>query len=870
MIFIPKDKFFRFSKKKLILMRFLSYFLLTVFTSMLFSCSITKRIGENEQLLTKNKIEFDKDFKVKNEATLKTELATLYRQTANEKWLFFYKLPAHLYLEIEDYKKKNFPKEYFTDDDFDVKTLPETSLETALRNLAERRIAEKPTIFNEGLMEISSKQMENYMHNRGYFNAKVTASINNPLEKSKVDDLYFNPKRNQEVISKTAEVTYIINSKNLYRIDSVEFKSKDLPIQKILDSIAEQTFLKKGAPVDGILYDKEKNRITNTLRNKGYTFFTSNYIAPLSGDSSDFKTNIVFEVLPFNSVENHKKYRIGEIYIYPNYNPILKDSVKQDTIIDDFHFIGERDKDFWIKPNRLSENIFIKRGELYQQKNLNKTNRKLTDLGAFRFVNFRQEIDENDPEKINIFIQITPRKKWEIGYDLEPNFTQRNYTNSLLNLFGISGNIYLGNKNLLRGAEQLSINFFPGFEFNLGENLGLNVIDIRFQANVDIPRFTDYLGIYKGLNRFSLMGDKTYYSLKDLAKTRANLGYNFLSIDRFYTYHLFDAGWGFDYRNRRNRFIFNNLAIDVLRPINIEPAFESILSDNQFLSNSFGDQLFTGFLLRDFSYIWTKKPNVFGESYFTRFFTEISGGEVLGINQLYNALGNNNDTLRLGPTFEFSQFAKFEIDARYTRKFNSKISAASRINIGVALPFGYSKEVPYVKQFYVGGPQSIRAWGARGLGPGSYQDPITQNTNNRLLFYQTGDFKFELNGELRFFLTQFFARLEGAVFLDIGNVWTLNEDPNNGRPGSVLQWKPKIVNGVEVGDNFFKEMAVGTGFGFRFDFEYFLLRFDLGYPLKNPYKTLLPDGTSTYLATPTLNDLSTSNLNYNLGMNYPF
>lgn len=852
-------------------MRILSYLILTVFTIMLFSCSITKRIGEDEQLLTKNKIEFNENFQVDNAAALKAELATLIRQKPNEEWLFFYKLPAQLYLKIEDYKRKKFPEEFFTDKNFDKDSLSETSLETALRNLAERRIAEKPTIFSEEITEVTRKQMENYMHNRGYFNAKVSTSVNVPIQKFKGDDLYFNANKNQEIISKTAEVTYKVKSKNLYKIDSVEFKSQDESIQDILNSISDKTFLKKGAAVDGILYDKEKNRITNTLRNKGYAFFTSNYIAPLTGDSSNFKTNVILEVLPFEAVENHKQYRIGEIYIYPNYNPILEDTFKLDTLIDGFHFIGDIEQDFWIKPNRLSENIFLEKGEIYQQSRLNKTNRKLTDLGAFRFVNFRQNIDENDPGKINIFIEITPRKKWEIGYDLEPNFTQRNFTNSLLNLFGISGNIYLGNKNLLRGAEQLSINFFPGFEFNLGDKLSLNVIDIRFQANVDIPRFTDYLGIYKGLNRLDLLGDKTYYSLNDLAKSRANLGYNFLSIDRFYSYHLFNAGWGFDYGNRRNRFIFNNLGVDVLRPINIEPAFNTILENNQFLSNSFGDQLFTGFLLRDFSYIWNKKPNIFGESYLVRFFTEISGGEVLGVNKLYNALANNNDTLRLGPTFEFSQFGKFEIDARYTRKFNSKISAATRINVGVALPFGYSEEVPYVKQFYVGGPQSIRAWGARGLGPGSYQDPITQNTNNRLLFYQTGDFKFELNGEFRFFLTQFFARLEGAVFVDIGNVWTLRSDDQNGRPGSVLQWKPKIdINGNEIGDNFFKEMAIGTGFGFRFDFDYFLLRFDLGYPVKNPYKTQLQDGSSTYLASPTLNDISTSNLNYNLGMNYPF
>ena len=151
----------------------------------------------------------------------------------------------------------------------------------------------------------------------------------------------------------------------------------------------------------------------------------------------------------------------------------MDENSRLDTLIEGYHFIGDKSQKFWIKPHRLAENIFFNTGELYKQGALNKTNVKLTDLGVFRFVNFRQEIDENDPEKINIAIQITPRKKWEIGYDLEPNFTQRNFSDSPLNLLGLSGNIFLGNKNMLRGAEQLSMNFFPGFEFDLGNNFCL-------------------------------------------------------------------------------------------------------------------------------------------------------------------------------------------------------------------------------------------------------------------------------------------------------------------------------------------------------------------------------------------------------------
>ena len=711
-------------------------------------------------------------------------------------------------------------------------------------------------------MEITRKQIENYMHYRGYFNAVVNAQTHIP------------PKRGSKgrVVSKKVEVNYVITSEKLYSIDSMDFVCADPAIQKILDETKQDSYLKKGSPVDGLLYDQEVNRITSTLRNRGYASFTSNYVSQLKGDTSNAKTKTVLEIATPRDTNHHKIYRVGEVFVYPNYNPIISDSMKADTILDGLHFIKEKGSAFWIKPKRLRENIFIKSGELYNQEDVNKTNRKLSDLGVFRFVNIRQQEDPKQVGVINFSIQITPRKKREIGYGIEPNFTERNIATSPLNLLGISGNTFIGNKNLFHGAEQFSTNAFAGFEFDINNNFGLNVVDLKLQNSLEIPRFTGYLGVYKTLNKLKLLSDFRLDVLKDRAVTSINLNYNFLSINRFYTYHLFNASWGFDYKDNENRFILSNLSIDILRPINIGPVFQDILDDNLFLANSFGDQLFTGFLLRDFTYIFNKSPNSFGERYFVQLYTDVSGAEIFGLNKIYNELDNNRDTLTLGSNFEFSQYAKFEINASYTKQYTRKTAFATRINIGIATPFGFSDEVPYVKQFFAGGPQSLRAWGARGLGPGSFQDSLTLNANNRLLFYQTGDFKFELNGEFRQQLaTAFGGRLEGALFLDIGNVWTLRPDNDNGRPGGQLQWRPIIdQDGNEIGDNFFKELAVGTGVGFRFDYDFFLLRFDLGYRIKNPYKRTLEDGTETYLAYRSLNELTIRDINYNLGLNYPF
>ena len=278
--------------------------------------------------------------------------------------------------------------------------------------------------------------------------------------------------------------------------------------------------------------------------------------------------------------------------------------------------------------------------------------------------------------------------------------------------------------------------------------------------------------------------------MKRLSPTQVSLGYNFLALFDLYSYHIFNSSYGYDLKPKNNRYILKNLGIDLLRPTT-QPAFRDLLDNNPFLANSFGDQLFTGFLMRDFDFIRTTKESVHGETYYFQVSTELSGWEILAANRLYNSLSGNNGIWRLGNDLEFSQYAKVELDARYNKRYSNKLKLAARLNVGVARPFGNSTAVPYVKQFFAGGPQSIRAWGARGLGPGSYVDPLTTNPDNRLLFYQTGDFKFEANAELRFFVSRIWAvQLEGAYFLDIGNVWTIRRDDN--RPGSQLQWRPYL------------------------------------------------------------------------------
>lgn len=840
------------------------FILLGIVTATLCSCNVTKYLAEEEELLVRNEIKFAEEAVIEEKKELRYELTTLYRQRPNDKWLFFFRVPAWTYIRLEN----------STPD-----TTSENSVERSLRKLFRKRVAEPPAIYNATLAQNTADNMINFLRNRGYFDAKVEYFKDNSFSIDVRDGMYFDPENDQELLGvpeKKVSVTYLVEPNERYYIDSVSFFSTDTAVNQILQEISNASFLKKEEPLDGRLYDKEVVRITSYLKNNGYALFTPNYVAPLEADTFGHRANVVVEVLPPGKDKEHKRFTFGDVFVAPNYNPILTDNQLEDSIVKNIRFVREKGDKFWIKPSALNNTIEITPGEIYSQEKLDLTNRQLTKLGVFRFVNLRQR-DNNLAlsDSIDFDINLSPRKKFEFGWDVGLNSTERNLANSRLNLFGITGGLSLLNRNLFRGAESLATNGSVGLELNFdpvgGVSSLINTFDGRFQIDLYVPRFVDYLNFYRGMSKLKIIRPSFVESLENASPTRFSLGYNYLALANFYSYHLLNAGFGFDLQKPKHRYIINNFAVDLLLPTT-DSVFNVLLDQNQFLKNSFGTQLFTGFFFRDFNYIFNSKVNRYGESYYFQCRTELSGLEVFGVNKLYNAFAGKDTPFEIFPDVEYAQYAKAEIDFRHYRSFSPQTGLAIRLNVGLARPFGFSTDVPYVKQFFVGGPQSIRAWGARGIGPGSYRDE-NQEQLNRLSYYQTGDFKFEVNAEYRFYLFKFLSlKGEGALFVDAGNVWVIKEDP--GRPGAQLQWKPKIgADGTEIGDNFFNEFAIGTGFGLRFDFEYFLLRLDLGYPIKNPYLRPLgtdPDGSMTYWSFTNINELSGSAINYNLGVNYPF
>ena len=807
------------------------------------SCSTKKFLGENEFLLKGNSIVLKDAKKIKNKRTLKYELSTLYKQQKNGKFFFI-------------------PREWFY---FKLQDPNDT---TRFDRWKRRYIAEVPAIYDEDLTSQTEQSMLYYLQYQGYFDAQVIAEKDT------------NEKR------KRVKVTYEIRPNQQSLVDTLIFLSKDPNIQKILDEIQPESHLNNGAPIEGTKYELEKKRITTYLRNHGYANFNSNYISLLEADTTSGKANLVtyLEVLPPYNDSLHRKFKVGQITIYPNFNAGENAEIEKDTFINFYHF-RMTEPEFKVKPETIANAITFRTGSDYRQVDYDQTYKNLSQLGIYKFVRIKQE-PSYSPGILNITIELTPSKKMDLGMDFDINYTNRS-ASVINNLIGITASPSLRNRNLLKGAELFVTNLSAGVEINPNftrRSRFFNTVDLGIQMDLYLPRFVDYLGLYKFMNKVplgknkKLFGDDRLQKLKEDAVTRFSASYNYLLIIEFYRYNLFNATFGYELRPSSNkRLLIDHVGIDFLQPFT-DPPFDTLLSTNPFLERSFGQQLFFSMFFRELDYTVQSKTNRLGESNYLGINFELAGAEIWAGNAIYNAFALKSDTLRIGET-DFSQYAKFQADLRYYKQFSPKASLAARVHFGIARPFGFTTDVPYVKQLFAGGPNSIRAWAPRELGPGGYLDtlahsfenPFRLNAGERFRLYQTGDLLFEFNIEYRF---DIFWALKAAIFLDGGNVWTLQRDPS--RCGSQFLFRsqsyPECTSQGRVSDPFYKQIALGTGLGIRLDFKYFLLRLDLGVKLRNPVPRM-GDSAISIRESAYWNDFSSfqlRDLSFNLGFGYPF
>lgn len=689
-----------------------------------------------------------------------------------------------------------------------------------------RTYGKKRTILDEDLIEETSEEFQKYLRNRkGYYTAIV--SFKKLVDKS------------------NATVVYDIQLGERHYISNIQFSSPDSILTKLIQSSDGQV-IAIGDPLEGSQFDKEKARIIKIAKDNGYAEFNGNFIE-FRGDSSHTDTDVTIYLYPTINQKPHTSYKVGDIHIFTEHlatnNPFY---YREDSLYGQYYY--SKSSNFFVKPETIQKILPLNKGQLYSRELEDKATKNLTSLSPYKFITINNYKNSEQDSTYNYNIFLTPHEnKWVFNIGGNLFFSLLNssrITNE--DLVGLVGNVGFENRNYKHKAIQHNFGMEGTLEFEV-PSFRPNTLSLQLNNSFNIPGIVDIFNTGKFLNKVGLLTDASYKGLDLNGNTRLDLNVGFTSILQFYDLNTVNASWTYTFQpDLYRRYTLTQLGINIL-DTNLKPNFLAILDDNPLLSQSFNPYLMTGFVFKELSMTRRSHDKANG-SFFTYLGNlEISGLENFVLNKIVNAVSGYNDRWKIGQ-LDLSEFIRITNEVRFQMPVLKRSSFAARINTGIAVPFGgknsdgISPVVPYIKQYFVGGPNSLRGWQIRELGPGSY----TYLREPDEPFFQAGDLILELNAEYRFDLFYIF---EGAIFLDMGNVWTLRDDPN--RPGA------------KISGNFLNEMAMSTGWGLRLDFDYFLFRFDFGYKLRLP--TPNPETGSRFV----LMDNSILG-NINFAINYPF
>jgi outer membrane protein insertion porin family len=666
-------------------------------------------------------------------------------------------------------------------------------------------LGQPPVLFSEVDLDYNADLIQGYAENRGYFNAR---SIPDSTEKNK---------------KVTAEYTVVLGSQ--YLIKELTFPTDSIPVTKDIKETEEKSLLKVGEPYDLDVIRNERVRIDATLKEKGYYFFNPDYLlAQVDSTAGDKEVTLDLVLKDITPSRAKKQYSINRIYIYPDHS-LTGDTIPVTSPIgENFEDLTIFDPDNKFKPSLFKRALRFEEGELYNRVDHNKSINRLVNLGIFRFVDNQFKVSDSVENALDTYYYLTPMPKKSIRLELLGKTNSANYAGSEVNLSW-------SNRNTFRGAELLTITAFGGYETQIsGQNQGFNIFRIGAEASLTWPKL---------ITPFNIRSNSAF-----VPRTRATLGYEYQARTQLYGFNSFTTSFGYLWKeNIRKEHRLRVMDINYLSPFNVSDLYRQQMELNPNLARVIEKQLIFG-PTYTFTYTNTMQ-DARKHTFYYQGHADLAGN-VTGL--LTGADIDSGDPVTIFDV-PFSQYVKIENDFRHYWRLNRSLDLASRIDIGVGVPYGNSRELPFIKQFFMGGVNSIRAFRARAVGPGTY-DPEVEASS--FLPDQSGDIKLELNTELRQHL---FSVVEGALFVDAGNIWLMNEDPN----------KP----GAEFSKDFLKELAVGTGFGLRFDFNFLILRTDLAFPLRVPHR---PEGDRWVFDNIDFGsgNWRRENLVFNLAIGYPF
>ena len=765
------------------------YLLVSGMASTVISCSNTRFLKEGQMLYTGAKVKIENDTISKKE---KKDLQSALEANLTPK-------PNSTFLGLR-------PKLYF------YNIAKEPKKDKGFNYWLKYKVGEKPVLLGDVDREFNKDIIENYSENKGYFNARAT---------------YDTVSKN-----KKAQVIYTVRPGSRYLIDGVKFQKDSTLVNHEIQNLTDKTLLKNGRPFDLDVIKAERERIDNRLKERGFYYFHPDNIIVQADStvSKNHKVELNVKLKDNTPDLATQQFSIDKVIVFPNYNiqdvkdgkysiPMNKDSLSKYSF-DDIYVIDPQHK---FKPKIFDRALYFKKGDLYNRSNHNLTLNRLISLGVFKFVKNEFIVSDSLSHQFDAYYLLTPRQVQSLRLEALGRTNSANYAGSELNLNWT-------HRNFFRGAEQFKAAIYGAFDFQMGGAQNANNI---FRAGTNVQ-----LSIPRIVAPF-----RFHSSSEFVPRTNITLGYEFQNRTQYYTLNNFTGSFGYLWKeNARKEHELKVIDITLVSPANVTDEYKRISATNPAMQRVVDKQLIFG-PTYSFTYTNTMLPRP--NTVYYKGTLDLAGN----ITGLVTGADVKKDKEKKIFGIPFSQYIKIENDFRFYHKFTEKSSLATRFIGGIAYPYGNSEFIPFSKQFFSGGSNSIRAFRARTLGPGSF-DPRTIPEGS--YFDQSGDIKLELNAEYRANLYKF---LNAAVFVDAGNIWLLHDDPD--RPGA------------KFSKDFLNEIAVGAGVGLRLDFSILILRLDLAMPLRVPY---YQKGDRWAFDKINFGDSSwrKDNLVFNIAIGYPF
>jgi hypothetical protein len=665
---------------------------------------------------------------------------------------------------------------------------------------------EPPVLVSQVDLEQNVKVLQSHMENKGYFLAKVTG------------DTIIRRKR--------GHARYNIVAGDQYKIAAVSFPTDTSALAKAMAKTGAETLLLPGKPFDLDVIKAERIRIDALLKENGFYFFSPEFIL-LKTDTTigNHQVNMFVTVKQDIPFESREIYRIKDVQIYTGYSLNMEriDSSRSHAQYYKGYYIIDRRKRF--KPSLFTRTLNFKPGDIYNRTDHNMTLSRLVNLDLFKFVKNRFEINTTtDTAYLDAFYYLTPMPRKALRAEFTTTTRSNNLNGSLIS-------VSWRDRNLFKGGEHISISAYTGSDVQFSGALrGYNAIRLGGEINFAIPKVVAPW-------KFS---SKSGY----MPRTNIQLGYDMLDRVKLYSLNSFRGAYGYLWKEGiQKQHELYPISINYVQPGRVTQEYNNLIHQDTLLARAIQKQFILGS-----TYQYNHNELVTGlqpeNAWYYNVLLDLSGN-IAGLVSGADVKGGKEVTIRKVP---FAQYIKGELDGRYYKKYGLHSTWANRAIVGVGIPYGNSVQLPFIKQFFIGGNNSLRGFRSRTVGPGTYRFPDTLN----FLPDETGDLKLELNTEFRFRLT---GPLYGALFFDAGNIWLMNDSTYTHKPGG------------EFTSKFLSQLAVDAGIGFRFDITLFVIRLDIAFPLRKPWEQnpWVIDQIK-FFQKPWRRE----NIIYNLGIGYPF